>query len=370
VHPALDETIDGGYANEQLAGIVASGLVDNPEGIAGAARVVFERVTGAPNSHTLLPEESSRYFVRPQTVDEQVIATPINTPDLPLQDIQVDDPGLHFGRKFSVRAFEALRVLQGGQVGHRQDARLERIVYQLLIDNQLSCGPWITERTELFAQTPTKSPAISVSEALHARTVARFQMSSDQRPRQLTTYRRKFTEFTVVGGEHDRTRELEYVEPAPRTGLSHYSVSMIPVAKVRGIDGQEEILVGLTAEANPAVQAKTGLSSFVTIPTARLASSVHTLGEAQRYARDSLARDFDVSIRDIKPLGGKYTVSPGITPETISPYVAEVTLDERASKAFNWVSLKELVAALPQAQCAQLITSAYRLAHMQGLLRK
>lgn len=370
VHPSLDGTTHGGYANEQLAGIVDAGLAQNPEGIGAAARVVFERVTGAKNSHTLRLAPTSSYFVRPHTVDERVIATAIEAPELPLQDVQVDDPGLHFGGKFSVRAFEALSVLEGGQVGHRQDARLERIVYQLLLQNRLSCGPWVTTRAELEAQTLGDVTVMPMNEVLSAKESARFQPSSDQLPRHLTTYRRAFTEYTTAGGEHDRTRELEYVEPATRTGLTPRSISIIPVAKVRDAQGCEEILVGLTVEANPAVEAKTGSPSFVTIPTARLASSVHTLNDARRYAEDTLAREFGVSIQAMKPLGGKYTVSAGITPETIAPYVAEVALDERAAKSFRWVSLKDLVASLPQAQCAQLITSSYRLAHMLGVLPK
>jgi hypothetical protein len=368
VHPSLDGTIHGGYANEQLAGIVDSELAQNPDGVAAAARVVFERVTGTSNSQTLRLARPSSYFVRPHTVDERVIATPIEAPELPLQDVQVDDPGLHFGGKFSVRAFEALSVLQGGQVGHRQDARLERIVYQLLLQNRLSCGPWITERAELMTQESTSISVMPADAVLGTSVSARFQPSSDQLPRHLATYRRAFTEYTAAGGEHDRTRELEYVEPATRTGLTPRSISIIPVAKVRDAQGREEILVGLTVEANPAVEAKTGSASFVTIPTARLASSVHTLNDARRYADDTLTREFGVSIRAMKHLGGKYSVSAGITPETISPYVAEVNLDSNAASAFRWVKLEDLLGRLQRAQCAQLITSIYRFSHSQGLL--
>lgn len=369
LHPSLDGSIHGGYATEQLAGVVMPDFLSTDLGVAATTRVLFERVTGTTASQKLRVGEPTRYFVRPETVDEEVVSTAIEAPDLPLHETIVADPGLQFGRSFPIRAFDAVRILQGGQVGHTEDARLERKIYELLVDNRLSCGPWISERIRLRTQSNDSLGIKPLAEILRSEPRQVFKRAQDQRPRFLKAYRREFVEYTADSPEQGRIRELEYVEPQPSSGYSHQSLSLLPIARVRGAGGKEEIVIGLETSDLPAVQEKTGSSRFVTIPTARIPNSAHTMDEAYRYGEEVLAREHGLSVRQVCPLGGKYVVSPGVTPELIYPLLVEVNIEESNSRSLTWVPLREFITRNPDVRSAQLLTSSYRALHMLGELK-
>lgn len=369
LHPSLDGSIHGGYATEQLAGVVMPDLLSTDLGVAGTTRVLFERVTGTTASQKLRVGEPTRYFVRPETVDEEVISTAVEAPDLPLHETIVADPGLQFGRSFPIRAFDAVRILQGGQVGHTEDARLERKIYELLADNRLSCGPWISERIRLRTQSNDGLGIKPLADVLRSEPRQVFKRAEDQRPRFLKASRREFVEYTADNPEQVRSRELEYVEPQQSSGYSHQSLSLLPIARVRGADGKEEIVIGLETSDLPAVQEKTGSSRFVTIPTARIPNSAHTMDEAYRYGEEILAREHGLSIRQVCPLGGKYVVSPGVTPEVIYPLLVEVNIKKSNSSSLTWVPLREFITRNPDVRSAQLLTSSYRALHMLGELK-
>jgi len=368
LHPSLDGSIHGGYATEQLAGVVMPELLSTDIGIADTTRVVFQRVTGTTASQKLRVGEPTRYFVRPETVDEEVISTALETPDLPLHETIVQDSGLLFGGRFPIRAFDAVRILQGGQVGHTEDARLERKIYELLVENRIECGPWISERMRLRTQENDTLPIKSLAEVLRGESRQMFRRAEDQQPRFLKAYRREFVEYAADSSARN-SRELEYVEPEISTGYSHQSLSLLPIARVRGADGKEEVVVGVEITDLPAVQEKTGSSRFVTIPTARIPNSARAMDDASRYGQEILARDHGLSVLKVCPLGGKYVVSPGVTPEVMYPLLIEVDIEDSDSSSLTWVPLREFITRNPDVRSAQLLTSSYRALHMLGELK-
>lgn len=368
LHPSLDGSIHGGYATEQLAGVVTPELISTDERIAITTRGVFDRVTGTTTSPNLGVREPTRYFVRPETVDEEVVSTAVEAPDLPLHETIVSDPGLHFGGSFPIRAFDAVRILQGGQVGHTEDARLERKIYELLVENRIECGPWISERMQLRTQTNNSLTIKSLAEVLQGEARQIFRRAEDQRPRFLKAYRREFVEYTADNSVRN-SRELEYVEPEPSSGYSHQSLSLLPIARVRGANGKEEVVIGLETVDLPAVQEKTGTSRFITIPTARIPNSARTMDEVERFGQEILAREHGQSIRQVCPLGGKYVVSPGVTPEVIYPLLVEVNIAQSDSGTLVWVPLREFITLNLDVRSAQLLTSSYRALHMLGELK-
>jgi hypothetical protein len=176
-------------------------------------------------------------------------------------------------------------------------------------------------------------------------------------------------EYTADTTENGKSRELEYVEPEPSSGYSHQSLSLLPIARVRGADGKEEVVIGLETVDLPAVQEKTGSSRFITIPTARIPNSARTMDEMDRFGQEILAREHGHSIRQVCSLGGKYVVSPGVTPEVIYPLLVEVNIARSDSGSLVWVPLREFITRNPDVRSAQLLTSTYRALHMLGELK-
>jgi hypothetical protein len=370
LHPALDGTVHGGYFSEQLAAVVPRDSLTNSDDIQGTTRAIFNKLTGTVQEKPLEVLSASRYFVRPDTVDEEVVSAAIHAPDFTLQGITVSDPDLRFGGRYAVRAFDGVRILQGQQAGHTQDARLERKVYELLVAHTLSCGPWIGEEMTLSSQGAAPVRISPMSDVLSLPEKRAYRRAEDQNPRFLKTSCREFTEYTARGSGYDRGRQLEYVEPDPSTGLTHQSLSLLPVAKVQLADGSEQIVVGLEIKNLPAVQEKTGSSLFVTIPTARIPASARSVNEAQREGTEMLSRVFGLSSRATRTLGGKYAVSPGVTPETMYPLIVEVDLSKSRKDSLVWLPLRDVIPHIPKLQCAQAVTSLYRAAHLFGELRE
>ena len=83
-----------------------------------------------------------------------------------------------------------------------------------------------------------------------------------------------------------------------------------------------------------------------------------------------LSRVFGVSSRATRTLGGKYAVSPGVTPETMYPLIVEVDLSKSRKDSLVWLPLREVIPYIPKLQCAQAVTSLYRAAHLFGELRE
>lgn len=370
LHPHLDQTMSAGYLIEQLAGIVEpSPLTGGPESHREQVAAVYERGTEHQIPELAHIRESSRYFVKPDTVDEVVTSTAVEITggDLPLFNTVVTDPQRPFGGRYALRAFEGVALLQGAQVGHFSDPRLERKVYQLLLENDLSCGAWLGERVMLRLQDGAEISPILVEQLLKERPSTEFRLAVDQTPRFLETHRQEFIEETADSAS-PRTRVLEYVQPHEDTGLSHQSISVLPVAKAKNEEGVEEIVVGLEVRSFPVVQEQLGESPFITIPTARLPLSVTTLEGASGFGKAMLKEHHGITSRQAVRLGGKYFVSPGITPEVIYPLLVEVNLSEIQSDSLKWVRLNELIPLLPELHCAQLLTSTYRAAHLLGAL--
>jgi hypothetical protein len=370
LHPNIDQSVHGGYLTEQLAAIVRSEDIASDDGIEQTAHVTLRRTTGIDVAADSVVSHPSRYFVRPDTVDEEVQAVAVEVRHLSLADFEVREAKLPFGGHYFVRAFDAVRILQGQQVGFSEDPRLERKVYQLLQSLDLPCGAWLGEYVALTLQSGAGHLVSSAGAALSPAQRAAFRVAEDQRPRFLRTARREFIENVndpnVVGGR----AALEYVEPNPSTGLSHESISVLPVAKVLRQSGEEEILVGLEIKDLPAVQERLGTSALATVPTTRLPMSARNLSEGMSYAQEMLQRNFGVVCGMPRSLGGKYVASPGVTPEVIYPIIAEVNLSKSRNDSLLWIPLRELVTRIADLRCGQAVTSLYRASHMYGLLNR
>ena len=113
----------------------------------------------------------------------------------------------------------------------------------------------------------------------------------------------------------------------------------------------------------PAAHEKYGSSILYTTLTSPVPSSVMSYAETAESVTAMLTNE-GLHVTSVAQLGGKYAVSPGITPHIIIPLVAEIDLStSKIPENCFLVPLKEVVESVPQLRCGQLITAAYRLFH-------
>lgn len=367
LHPALDGSVHAGYMQEQIASIVPPDVLASDEGLTVQAQEVLRKKTLIEPHEVDRVDKPNRYFVRPDTVDEEVVAMALRVPELPLEDRVVKDPGIPFDGQYRLRSFDALKLLQGQQVGFSEDPRLERKVYELLLAHGLSRGPWLGEQMRLSTQYNTNIHLASVESVLHPNPRVVFRRVADPETSFLKRHRREFAKISENNEALKHERPFEYVEPDPSTGFGHESVSILPVARVRLSSGEEEILVGLEMKDLVAPQEPSGSRLLATIPTARLPRDIHTQREAQEYASQRFRDTLGIKCMGLKTLGGKYMVSPGITPEVMYPMIAEVDLETSLTESLVWISCKDVLPQAHELMCGQAITSLYRAAHQLSL---
>ena len=125
-------------------------------------------------------------------------------------------------------------------------------------------------------------------------------------------------------------------------------------------------MVGLEIKDLPAAQERFGSSALATVPTTRIPQGVDGLRGARAHVAERLRANFGIECSKLQTLGGKYVVSPGVTPEVVYPLIAEVDLAQSRTDSLVWVPLHELLPHISKLHCGQAITLLYRAAHMFG----
>jgi hypothetical protein len=68
-------------------------------------------------------------------------------------------------------------------------------------------------------------------------------------------------------------------------------------------------------------------------------------------------------VQHIWELGGSYFASPGVTPEVVYPYLAEVEATEAQRSTLRFVELQELISKVDLLSDAHLLIAIYRATH-------
>ena len=123
---------------------------------------------------------------------------------------------------------------------------------------------------------------------------------------------------------------------------------------------------GIELRDLPAAQAFSGSSRIATVPAWRIPQSTEHLSEVPDFLREALQRDFNLTVRHLWELGGSYFTSPGVTPELVHPYVAEVEVTMAEQSFLHFVEIGELIANIDLLRDAQLLISTYRVRHALG----
>jgi hypothetical protein len=363
LHQGLDGAQHGGYKTEQVGTIVQPDDLKNPESLRRTVQQILTSRVGISDSEFDV-DQSFAYFPAPNSVDEKVTSVPVRVSNLPIEDDYITDSKVHYGGRYRVRSFNAVQFLQAQQIGIEPDPRLERVIYSLLQRHKLSRGPWLGAILKPTVQEQDGLRQVSFTQVCQSLGRSVFREVADVQPIFLGTHKRIFTERLAGTDKQGTSKAWEYVEPAPQMGVTHESISVLPIAKVRKPDGSEEVLVGLEVRELPGPQLVDGTSSLITVPTVRIPSTCSTLDQAERDAVEKLKDLFGITVRAHQRLGGKYFISPGITPEVVFPMIAEVDLKQSRSDALHWVPLRSIMHHMHELKCGHAITSLWRASHM------
>jgi len=349
--PRPSRSAISGYITEPLAAIVAPD--EAPD--AAALRILAERAGFGPGD-VLGLGEPFHYFTSPGGVNERVAARLVQVRPRP-----ADAPPFRnytdFHEAGTVRELDAAQVLRACHVGGMFDARLEISVYRLLRERGRGLGPWIGAGLDLRVQAPAPGFAASAAALAPERRAAFDPPSSAGALRFLAVREGLFAERDGAGNVLARV-PFEYVVPRR---LSVNTVVALPVA--RTADG---VFVGVEHRDLPAVQHFTGSSALAAAPAWRLPPTVAHRWELGPLVAEAVAREFGLRVRRSWELGGPYLATPGVTPETLYPFAAEVDLAAAADSPLRFIHVDDLAANLGAIESANLLIAANRLIHALG----
>ncbi len=348
----LDGASFSGYVTEPV-----SSIVDSSEPMDEAALRVLAERAGLTREEIVSLGEPFHYYTSPGGVNERVLARLVRI--RPRDGEPVPFPNYtEFTDAGTVRGLDAHQVLRAGHVGGMLDARLEINVYRLLRQLGVGAGPWIGAAVELTMRDALHPDIADGTDALRPPARALFE------PREIASS----SVFLDVreGDFAERARDdanlararYEYVLPKR---LSANTLTALPVALTT-----TGLYIGVEQRDLPAPQAFGGSSTISTVPAWRLPLSVTHLDELGEYLADAMLRDFGVRVVRSWPLGGTYFPTPGVTPEIVHPFAAEVELDARSVPSLKFIRLDKLADKLDAIEDAHLLIILNRALHALG----
>ncbi len=345
--PRLNAATFSGYITEPISAIVAA--ADEPRTEVG--RILQERAGFGPEDIINIDEEFS-YYTSPGGVNERVVsrlvevrprATPFSFPNY----TPFTDAG-------TVRELDAPQVLRACHVGGMFDARLEINIYRLLRKLGRQPGPWIGAPIDLSVQPATFTPSDQLQLIAPQAPAAYAQPELLSQPEFLSLRAGDFAERDNEGRTLAEAR-FEYVLPRR---LSNNTLVVLPIVRT-----ERGIFVGIEQRDLPAVQSFDGSSSIAVAPAWRLPLTVQHQADIRPFLAGALKRDFQLHAGRSWELGGPYFPTPGVTPETVYPFVIEAKLGEEFASTLHFTHIGDLANKLDLFQDAHLLIAAYRLIH-------
>lgn len=305
-------------------------------------------------------DQTYTFYTSPALVTERVtsIAIPIKKRKFSLHYPKKNESGL--SSSGAIRPIEATQLLRASQAGSILDSRMEIATYNLLLDENLSIGPWIGEEIHLvdnLIQNKIRiKPAFDVLSP--RRRLRVFQEVDRENFGQFLEVRTgQFADFDRHGNTV-LTTEREYIVPKE---FSNAVISVIPSFR-RG----SHIFVGIERRNLPGIQLNEGYSDIAVNPAWRIPKEITTLESGIEFVRSHVQSEFGLTVRRTYGLGGAYHPTPGLAPEIVYPVVVEVdpsALPAKTNSPLAWVDLVDLIRNRRHIKDGHLLVVAYRLAH-------
>lgn len=356
----LDEAFSSGYINEPIS-VVLPSRPDRSDADDDLLRELLQERAGIAAGAVIATAPGLTYYPSPGGINEKVQARFARLADeTALGEARSEGSG--FSTSGDIRLFHAAQTLRACQVGGMFDARLELNIYDLLLRLGRSPGPYIG--SELETDAPGTPPPGARYESFEDLYLDRFGAEATvfaPTPRDgdfLRVLRARFVEENAAG-EGIAERELEYVLPRH---WSERTVAFLPYVR----DARGRFWIGLEERFLPAPFIQTGSARLFACPAWRLPTDVHGQRAALAFARRELRARFGADCQRPVPLGGSYCPSPGLTPETVSPFAALVSRASLADSRLIWTPLDELLANRERLADGHLLIALFRFWHAAG----
>ena len=344
----LDNASLSGYITEPISAIVAT-----EDTRAGVARILLERANVSA-ADVISIGDPYTYYTSPGGVNELVMACLVQVRPRP-SFVSAFPNYTSFRSAGTVRELDAQQVLRACHVGGMFDARLEINIYRLFRELERSHGPWIGAPIKLSEQVVEFN---CDSDAIALPAHAAFERGQLPAGQQFLSIREgNFLERTHTGDVISEV-PFEYVVPQE---LSFSTVTALPVVKT-----ERGVFVGLEVRDLPAVQARTGSSRVLTVPSWRIPRSLRSVRELPAFVSTGMRRHFALAAQNVWELGGPYFSSPGVTPEVVFPFAIEVEANDIASSQLRFMDCAILGARLDQIEDAHSLIAIGRLRHALG----
>ena len=340
-----------GYITEPI-----SAIVDSAEAPEKAVSHILTERAGFEREDIINAGEPFSYYTSPGGVNERIVSRLIKVRPRPTAPVAFPNY-TRFKDAGTVRELDATQVLRACHVGGMFDARLEVNIYHLLNGLGMKPGPWIGAPITLAEQTPVLSFTPDESALTPSAHAAFDPCARPAEPDFLSLREGNFAERDH-GGRILAEVPFEYVLPQH---LSINTLVALPVARTG-----HGIFVGLEHRDLPAVQSVTGSSKVAAAPAWRLPFAVKHRSELPSFLMKAMRRDFRVSVRRSWELGGPYFPTPGVTPEVVYPFAAEVDLGDASESDLRFIHIDEIGTRLGLIQDAHLLIASCRLAHALG----
>lgn len=262
-----------------------------------------------------------------------------------------------FSSSGDIRPIEARQALRAYQIGGMFDSRMEIAIYNLLLNEGASVGPWLGAASDFALQEQNKLSPSKFENILSDKIKAFVEVEVAEPSNCLSHKVGVFEEFNSEGRKLSE-QVLEFVEPKNHLNST---ISVLPVVRT-----EAGYFIGLEKRDLPAPQLHFDSSRIPVVPAFRLEKDCKTLEDAIASVKQRFSEDFNIDLDSLLPLGGKYHPCPGILPEVVYPFVAEVQIDELGvdSSSLSWVSLDDLLKNREQIKDGHLLTAVLRFAHM------
>ncbi|MFN2512199.1 MAG: class I SAM-dependent methyltransferase [Pyrinomonadaceae bacterium] len=337
-----------GYITEPISAIVDSSA-DLGKSV---ANVLMQRASFA-GEDILEVGEPFYYYTSPGGINERVKACPVQV--RPRLSVSAPFPNYtQFKDAGTVRELDAIQVLRACHVGGMFDARIEINIYHLLRALGRKAGPWIGAPVKLSLQS-AELPPMTNECLLSPYALAAFEQCPPHDESDFLVIKEGVFAEQAHDGSVLAQVPFEYVLPR---NLSLSTVVALPVAKTNS-----GTFIGIQLRNLPAVQAFSGSSKIATAPAWRLPRAMEHWTELPGFLGEAMRRDFNLRIRHVWEMGGSYMPSPGVTPEIVYPFVAEVEATEITGSSLHFIELNNLKNRIDAIQEGHLLITACRLIH-------
>ena len=342
----LDHATFSGYITEPITAIL-----EPQESLNDAVPRILKDRAGFAANEILNLGPSLSYYTSPGGINERVLSCAVQV--RPRVSTPVLFPNYtRFKSAGSVRELDATQVLRACHVGGMYDARIEIGIYHLLRELGRKPGPWIGAPVKLTDQAV--APRSIDESILSPAPLVAFEPIAPWEAQFLSVREGNFVERTPDGQQLSAVR-FEYVLPR---ALSISTISALPVIRT-----ESEVFVGIELRDLPAAQSFSDNARIATVPAWRLPRSVKHVMELPSFLSERMLRDFKLRVREVWELGGAYFASPGVTPESIYPFVVEIDATTLAGTNLSFITVNDLKESVDQIQDGHLLISACRLIH-------